>query len=63
MACNEGTAIRSRNQIVTKVVNLFTLGTKLIVVFQSLLLNKEKQYQARCVKFDDYLGIEYFKSF
>ena len=36
MVCNEGTAVRLRNQIVSKVVNLFTLETKincLLLVF------------------------------
>ena len=36
MVCNEGTAIRLKNQIVTKIMNLFTLGTKincLLLVF------------------------------
>ena len=36
MVCNEGTAVRLKNQIVTKIMNLFTLGTKincLLLVF------------------------------
>lgn len=44
--------VRSRNQIVTKAANLFTLGTKLIVDFWSLIWNTEKQYQVRYTKFD-----------
>ena len=36
MVCNEGTAVRLRNQIVSKVMNLFSLKTKincLLLVF------------------------------